>query len=1099
MNQMKVKYFTEENGKFVIENYNWAKSFTDFFPGIAGKLGIPMWVYFVSRGQAISSMGIRDKNSPIMKFRSFNDALQSVSTRGFRTFIKTGKNIYEPFRKTADENIIQQMTISAYELELTETNKNLGLEFNVLYFPIVNTFFAGFARILSIKNISETDTAFEVIDGLPEILTTGIDLESINTIPRHIQGLMKVDDVAGVPAFRLKQSNEDTEKVSEIKECNYYLSSFSDNLNPRHNAYIIDPYIIFGENESFEFPWGFKQIPLDELLQQKQIRSNRTPCAFTGANMRLSAQESKSINSIIGAARGDEILLNITDAVARPPFFPKKRRENKTFIEKIEDISFTASNIDTFNKYCEQTFLDNVVRGGMPVVFKTAGAQSAFYLFARLHGDPERDYLFFTLEPAYFSQGNGHYRDINQNRRSDVLFFPEIQNSNIITFLNLLQTDGYNPLDALALTYHIVDTERMEEWLKTLTNDADKLSYLSAFLKGNFTPGQFLLKLEDADIPFRHGADRLLSKLLSFSIENEIGSIHVGFWIDHWTYNLDLIENYLAVFPDKVKQLFLEKREYSFYDDPDVTQPRDKKFVLIEERVFQYDAVIRDEKKQSRIKSRSVFPKSVHTENGAGDVYRTNFLAKVLSLIANRIASLDADGLGTEMEANKPGWNDSMNGLPGILGSSIGESADLERALSMLLDNLGKIDLPDDYKQPLFAELFEFIEHLDKLLSETMMANDKNKHFTFWDKSHSFKEIYREKTKYGVVGKEYDMPLHKIKSFLQKALAFVSRIFTPQNLTEIFDPNGVPYTYFYYKVEDYEFLNKKNQSGYPLVRVKRLKRMTLPLFLEGPTHIMRVHPELAEKIYNSVKKSDIYDKKLKMYKVCASLEKAPTEIGRIKGWGRGWIENESVYTHMEFKYLLEILRSGLYEQFFDDIRTCLIPFLNPKIYGRSLFENVSFIVSSAFPDEKMHGQGFQPRLSGVTCEMISMWLIMTVGEKPFYLNNKNELNFRLEPHLADWLFTTAEKSFRYFDANGSETNIKLPKNSFAFKFFSEILVIYHNKNRRNTFGSTKAEIKSYILYYKSGEKIKIPESFIGFPLAKDIRERKIYRIDAFLE
>ena len=32
--------------------------------------------------------------------------------------------------------------------------------------------------------------------------------------------------------------------------------------------------------------------------------------------------------------------------------------------------------------------------------------------------------------------------------------------------------------------------------------------------------------------------------------------------------------------------------------------------------------------------------------------------------------TLDPMGLGIEMEAGKPGWNDAMNRLPGVLGSS---------------------------------------------------------------------------------------------------------------------------------------------------------------------------------------------------------------------------------------------------------------------------------------------------------------------------------------------------------------------------------------------------------------------------------------------
>jgi hypothetical protein len=75
----------DENGRFSIKNYNWAKPFSNFFPGIAGKWGIPMWIYYVSRGQGICSVGIHDKDHSIMEFLSFNKALQVVGKQGFRT------------------------------------------------------------------------------------------------------------------------------------------------------------------------------------------------------------------------------------------------------------------------------------------------------------------------------------------------------------------------------------------------------------------------------------------------------------------------------------------------------------------------------------------------------------------------------------------------------------------------------------------------------------------------------------------------------------------------------------------------------------------------------------------------------------------------------------------------------------------------------------------------------------------------------------------------------------------------------------------------------------------------------------------------------
>ena len=93
------------------------------------------------------------------------------------------------------------------------------------------------------------------------------------------------------------------------------------------------------------------------------------------------------------------------------------------------------------------SYLDNILRGGLPKVFDSPNSlPNVYHMFFRKHGDMERDYNDFYLSPEYYSQGNANYRDINQNRRLDVLINPKISYYNIITFINLLQIDGYNPL-----------------------------------------------------------------------------------------------------------------------------------------------------------------------------------------------------------------------------------------------------------------------------------------------------------------------------------------------------------------------------------------------------------------------------------------------------------------------------------------------------------------------------------------------------------------------------------------------------------------------------------------------------------------------------
>merc|ERR1712083_743093 len=128
-------------------------------------------------------------------------------------------------------------------------------------------------------------------------------------------------------------------------------------------------------------------------------------------------------------------------------------------------------------------------------------------------------------------------------------------------------------------------------------------------------------------------------------------------------------------------------------------------------------------------------------------------------------------------------------------------------------------------------------------------------------------------------------------------------------------------------------------------------------------------------------------------------------MGRQISFAPGWLENQSIWMHMSYKYYLQLLRGKLYDIFFDEMKGGgILPFMDPKIYGRSLMECSSFIASSAFPDPSIHGEGFLARLSGSTAEFMSMWKLMFIVSDPFFLNANGDLEFALVPALPSWLF-----------------------------------------------------------------------------------------------
>jgi hypothetical protein len=1103
MNQKSVKYYLNRDYRFVIENYNWAKPFSSFFPGIGGRWGIPLWVYYVNRAQCVSSMGVRDKDHAILEFYSFNKALQLIGQLGFRTFLKVRGTLYEPFRKNKDGRIKQKMVVSSEELEINDFNPRLGLETRVLYFPLVNEPVAALVREVKVRNLEIRPVRLEIVDGLPRVLPYGVNQSHVKFIARHIEGMMGVDEVEGIPIFRLKQTPADIPEVGKISGGNFYFGSLDGRKIPGKHL-IVDPSVIFGE-DGYEFPWAFEESSLRDLLVTEQIRENKTPCAFTTLIANLPARGEITLRSIVGNAPDEEKLRVFLGSLKRRGFFEHKREENREIIGRIKNYAFTASDSPEFDQYCQQTFLDNVLRGGMPLILGGAEKKHILYLYSRMHGDLERDYHYFVLEPTYLSQGTHFYRDVLQNRRNDVWFFPEIGDFNLVTFLSLLQTDGYNPQVIKALTWTVEDMVSFEKWLKKIVKNEKLFRELLEVISGPFTPGEFIMKLEAGGSWHPRELEKTCAELLQFCRQNDVGDLHEGFWVDHWTYNLDSIDSFLAVYPEKLREILLGRRGFTFYDNPDTVLPREEKYVLVDGKVRQYGSVIRNPEKAEMIKSRSEYPTRVRTECGRGPVYETNLLVKLLSLASNKLASLDPQGIGMMMEADKPGWCDSLNGLPGLFGSSLCETLELERLCRFLRKSLDEIGIKDEEPVSLYEELHDFIRGLDKAVERRLNSRKPEKTFIYWEECNRLKEHYREKTRMGLTGLEKKMTAAEIKNFLDKCLRLLTEVFGPENRRKIFHENGVCRTYFINEVVEYEPIWKNprkkipvlGHTGYPLVRAKKFRSRPMPLFLEGPVHLLRVHPELRDQIYRSVRKSQLYDRKLKMYRNCESLEEEPFEIGRILAYAPGWIER-GIYLHMEYKWLLELLRSGLHREFYREIRTALVPFLDPEIYGRNILEGVSFIVSGAFPDEELHGRGFQPRLSGATSEMLHIWTLMVAGEKPFFLSEEGQLMLRLRPILPGWLFTKRRKTCCYYDGEGKAKTITIPENAFAFKFLGRSLVVYHNRKRKDTFGKDGARVVSYHLRYRDGKEETVLRNVLETDLAKAVREGRVERIDVVL-
>lgn len=1082
-------YYINEKDEFVIEGYNQKKPFSSFLPAVSGLYGKPMWAYYVNRGQCMATFGVNNKDYSIMEFLPANKAYRQTAIQGFRTFFKIKKAdgsvvFYEPFRDMqADktQTVNQKMIITSYDFKVEDVNETLGIKTEVMFCTLAGENIPGLIRQVKITNLTDEPMTIEVADGLTVIIPYYLINQDMKNESNLRQAWMSADMDEGLPFYRIKALPYDTAETVLLEGGNFYLNFNFEGDKLNLSKTIVDPSNIFGNVTDFTYPEEF--VKDDFKVPENQVSVGYTPCGFGCKTITLNPGETDTTDTLIGSAPSFARYQDFVKEKIKPDYIASKIAENKELIERTKRHAFTSSNSKKLDLYMGQTFMDNYLRGGYPI--KVGNGEHVLYVYSRKHGDLEREYNFFQVDSTNYSQGNSNFRDVNQNRRNDVYFFPFTENSGIKTFFNLIQLDGYNPLVLNGSRFEVKDRAACEGIVnKYFAPDVE--AEIDKVLEKAFTPGSLLMSIEQMQAVVKTGTiDEFLNDLLENCIKEDYATFQEGYWVDHWIYNIDLLEQFIQVYPDKIADIMFNDMDYTYYDNDEVVVPRHKRYVLTDIGVRQYGAVQKVPEKTKMIAARTFRPNQVRTKKGTGDIYNCSLASKIVLLLTNKMAALDPEGMGLEMEGGKPGWCDALNGLPGIIGSSLNESAEVRRMADMMKDIFADNDM--EIKIPVEAK--EYFDQIFGLLKDNVSGLD------YWMASNKAKEAYREATTFGIDGAEAVVTTAEAKEFME---AIIVRM--DEGLAKAYNKEtGVYDTYFINEAAKYEVLkdadgnNLVNGTGLPLVEVSEFKTRPIPPFLEGQVHMMRADHSVSKDLHAAVKRSGMYDEKLDMFKVNADIMDETKEIGRQNVFPRGWLENEAVFLHMEYKYFLELLRSGLYDEFSHYLQTSFIPFLDPAVYGRSTLENSSFIASSVHPNERLHGTGYQSRLTGASTEMLHMWRMMTVGQTPFVLNEEKELCMKLDPKIPSWLFTEEEKEVSVYTTDGEMTFVQ-PKNSFAFNLLGETLTIYRNDERLDTY-SDEAKITKIDLY-QNGTCVATVEGDVVPPAyAAQIRDKAFDRIE----
>lgn len=1044
-------YDLDDEQRFVIEQYNDTPAFASFLPGIAGTTGRPAWAFYVNRGQAIASFGVHNKDGAFLEFFPADKAYQLTAARGFRTFLKistpTATLMHEPFQRDTDQTVKQRLYITPHEVSVEEINPTLGCNIRADMFTLPEAPVAGLVRRVTLTNTSTQACNIEIIDGLPQVLPYAMNQWILKFMSRTAEAFMQVEAAdTNLPFYRLKVWPTDSPQVETVTAGNFFVGIH----NGQRTQTLVDAEKVFGLASDFSQPERFFGTNPFDCTQQ--VMGNQTPAAFQNLKLTLQPGASQTFYGLYGNAASLETLQQFIPATAQKDYFEQKRAQNQQLIQAITQRGFTLTSQPLFDAHARQAFLDNGLRGGFP--HKLSGGVYV-YLFGRKHGDLERDYNDFLLQDTPYSEGNGDFRDVLQNRRMDLHFEPQLGAKNIHYFFSLIQPDGYNPCALRNSQFSLTTTHTCAQYYAEFPG-------LEALLQRGFKYAELWQLL----VTHTSNPEPILETILAQAQELEDAEFDRGYWSDHWTYLVDLLLSYQAIYPEQLAALFLEKR-YTFFDPSHWVKTRATKYVLTTNGLRQYNAVQERPEKHALLAARQQRRYQVRNQAGQGEVVYTTLLGKILTLIANKLATLDPFGVGIEMEADRPGWCDALNGLPGILGSSVNETIELKRLVDFSAEVLTQLDgnctLP--------AELATFVSGLEALLQRPTLTPE-----LFWRESGAQKEAYRKIVFMGFDGAERSLSISSLQKFLQLITRFldsaIDRARTPEGIL----------TYFSYDVE------------YPESAEERFVQTPLPLFLEGFVHALRIAPPAeAHRLYTAARNSPLFDAQLGMYRLNAPLGDNALQLGRIGVFNYGWLENGSIFLHMHYKFVLEMVRAGLISEFYQHMHTLLVAFRDPQQYGRNPSESSSFLVSSGFTiDPRQHGRGCVARLSGATVEFLNLWIYLFLGPTPFVVEEE-QLRFKPSPLLANSLFLQHAQTLQLDD--NDET---IPAHSAACSVLGKTLLVYVNPAQQDTFGDNALTPSHYRLYARDGSNYSIEGRYLEAQDAQALRDGQFRRVDITL-
>ena len=457
------------------------------------------WMFISSNGALTA--GREKADHALFSYITDNLIHTSLNTTGPRTKINIYKNnekintwsplFYLPKNHKVQKNLYKDALGDSILYE--EINKDLKLSFR--YQWLTSKEF-GFIKRTELVNESGEEFEFEIIDGLQNILPSGLDVETQQSLS-NLSNAYKHSEIikdTSLAIFSLGSLIMDRPEPGEALTANtawfYSNTNFQPTLTfPNHlikneevitgvpGSYFINARKKLKPNQKVDW-----DIILDVNQNHKKIVHLNKSINTINNEINESIKENHlSLMRYVGSSDGFQLsssntnnlhhTSNVLFNIMRGGIFVQNYEINKgDFIDflKIRNKNIYHSMKEDLIKIDENSNLTDLIHFGGNKGSPSLQRLCYEYLpltFGRRHGDPSRPWNQFNIKVndgnsvLYYHEGN--WRDIFQNWEGLSISYPKSLESIICKFLNACTTDGYNPyrINKEGIDWEVVDED----------------------------------------------------------------------------------------------------------------------------------------------------------------------------------------------------------------------------------------------------------------------------------------------------------------------------------------------------------------------------------------------------------------------------------------------------------------------------------------------------------------------------------------------------------------------------------------------------------------------------------------------------------------